>query len=45
MGSVDEYLDTQRTGELDNLANRQDLSREIDNMGELDDAGPRRDRS
>ena len=45
MGSVDEHLDTQRTGHFDNLAHRQDLSGEIDDMGELDDAGPRRDRA
>ena len=36
VGAVDEDLDTQRAGHLYHLADRQDLSRDIDDVGELD---------
>ena len=45
MSSVDEYLDTKRTGQFHNLTHRQDLPGDIDDMRKLDHTCSRRDRA
>ena len=45
MGTVDEDLDAQRAGHLHDVADGQDLPRDVDDVGELDDLGPRGDRA
>ena len=45
VGAVDEHQDAPLAGQPHDVADRQDLAAQVGDVGELDDARPRRDRA